>query len=75
MFLLACKMPDFLTRSIIGAAIEVHTALGPGLLENTYKECLYFKLCKNGFEVEKEKLCQFFLKKLNWIVVIELICL
>lgn len=46
---------DFLTRGIIGAAIEVHIALGPGLLENTYKECLFYKLCKQGFNVEKEK--------------------
>jgi GxxExxY protein len=29
-----------LTASIIGAAIEVHTALGPGLLESTYEECM-----------------------------------
>ncbi|RZJ77979.1 MAG: GxxExxY protein [Flavobacterium sp.] len=46
---------DFLTKGIIGVAIEVHTALGPGLLENAYKECLYYKLCKEGFHVEKEK--------------------
>ena len=47
---------DFLTKGIIGVAIEVHTALGPGLLENAYKECLYYKLCKDGFHVEKEKI-------------------
>lgn len=47
---------DFLTKGIIGVAIEVHTALGPGLLENAYKECLYYKLCKEGFHVEKEKI-------------------
>ncbi len=29
-----------LTKEIIGAAIEVHRALGPGLLENAYEECL-----------------------------------
>lgn len=58
-------MTDFLTRSIIGAAIEVHTALGPGLLENTYKECLYFKLCKNGFEVEKEKAMPVFFEEIK----------
>ncbi|RZK21199.1 MAG: GxxExxY protein [Flavobacterium sp.] len=46
---------DELTREIIGVAIGVHSALGPGLLENVYKECLYYKLLKQGFRVEKEK--------------------
>ncbi|NUN24325.1 MAG: GxxExxY protein [Candidatus Jettenia caeni] len=40
---------------IIGIAIEVHTALGPGLLESAYKECMYYKIGKSGFFVEKEK--------------------
>ena len=35
--------------------MDVHTALGPGLLENAYKECLYYKLHTSGFHVEKEK--------------------
>jgi len=35
--------------------MEVHTALGAGLLENAYKECLFYKLNKSGFYVEKEK--------------------
>jgi len=33
-----------LTRQIIGLAIEVHRALGPGLLESTYEECLSMEL-------------------------------
>ena len=33
---------DSLTAAIIGAAIEVHRALGPGLLEAAYEECLCF---------------------------------
>jgi len=40
---------------IIGKAIEVHKVLGPGLLENAYKECLAYKLEKSGLYVEKEK--------------------
>jgi len=40
---------------VIGAAIEVHNALGPGLLENCYKECLYYHLLESGLLVEKEK--------------------
>ncbi len=39
----------------IGIAIEVHNALGPGLLESAYKECMYYKIGKSGFFVEKEK--------------------
>lgn len=44
-----------LSKIIIGIAIEVHSSLGPGLLENVYKECLYYKIKQNGFKVEKEK--------------------
>lgn len=40
---------------VIGLAIEVHKALGPGLLENAYKECLFYKIAKRGLLVEKEK--------------------
>jgi GxxExxY protein len=35
---------DFLTRKIIGFAIDVHRQLGPGLLESAYGECLCFEL-------------------------------
>jgi len=44
-----------ISRKIIEHAIEVHKSLGPGLLENAYKECLYYKLLKGGLMVEKEK--------------------
>ncbi|MFN8209096.1 MAG: GxxExxY protein [Bacteroidales bacterium] len=44
-----------LSERIIGIAIEVHKALGPGLLESAYQECLYYKLRKAGLRVEKEK--------------------
>jgi GxxExxY protein len=39
---------DPLTQRIIGLAIEVHRALGPGLLESAYEECLCFELKDNG---------------------------
>ena len=42
-----------LTYQIIGAAYKVHSALGPGLLESAYKECLYYVLVKEGLFVEK----------------------
>ncbi len=44
-----------LSYKIIGAAIEVHNVLGPGLLESAYKECLYYKIAKIGLQVQKEK--------------------
>lgn len=44
-----------LAGKIIGQAMQAHTALGPGLLENAYKECLYFNLIEAGLMTEKEK--------------------
>lgn len=43
-----------LSKIIIGKAIEVHKALGPGLLESAYKECLFYELIQEGFNTEKE---------------------
>lgn len=44
-----------LTGKIIGASFKVHSELGPGLLESSYKECLAYVLSKEGLFVEKEK--------------------
>ena len=44
-----------LTEAIIGAAIEVHQRLGPGLLETAYRNCLAYELRKRGFEVVEEQ--------------------
>lgn len=43
-----------ITEKIIGAAIEVHKQLGPGLLESAYQECLYYELCNLGLKVNRE---------------------
>jgi len=43
-----------ITSIIIGKAIEVHKALGPGLLESAYQECLFFELKNAGLNVTKE---------------------
>ena len=44
-----------LTQRIIGAAIEVHRALGPGLLESAYQACLAHELTLRGIGYEREK--------------------
>ena len=44
-----------ITRSIIGAAIQVHSALGPDLLESAYEACLAFELGNRGLRVEQQK--------------------
>ena len=44
-----------ISNIIIGTAIDVHKALGPGLPESAYKECLYYKISKSDLAVEKEK--------------------
>jgi len=44
-----------ISKILIGLAIKVHTVLGRGLLESSYKECLYYEIKCAGFKVEKEK--------------------
>jgi GxxExxY protein len=44
-----------ITHKIIGAAIEVHRALGPGLLESAYEACLAFELAERDLKVEQQK--------------------
>ncbi|MGE5251476.1 MAG: GxxExxY protein [Bacteroidota bacterium] len=43
-----------ITEGIIGAAIEVHKALGPGPLESAYSTCLAYELKQRGFDVLQE---------------------
>ena len=49
------KRLNDLSERIIGAAIEVHRALGPGLLESPYEECLCHELEKRGIKFERQK--------------------
>ena len=44
-----------LSNKVIGLAIKVHKALGPGLLESSYNECLFYEIAKAEYRVEKEK--------------------
>jgi len=44
-----------LTERVIGACIEIHRALGPGLLESAYEECLCHELSLTGVKFERQK--------------------
>ena len=44
-----------LTDRVIGACIEIHRSLGPGLLESAYEECLCYELSQAGIKFERQK--------------------
>ena len=44
-----------ISHAVIGAAIEVHRLLGPGLLESAYEECLFKELVIRQLKVERQK--------------------
>jgi GxxExxY protein len=48
-------MHEELTERIIGAAMKVHSALGPGLLESVYEVCLAHELSKLGYSVIRQR--------------------
>jgi GxxExxY protein len=53
---------DPLTCAIIGAAVDVHRALGPGLLESAYEACLIYELRLRRLKVEAQKPLPIFYK-------------
>lgn len=44
-----------LSKIVFDAGLKVHKALGPGLLESAYEECLYFELVNLDLKVQKQK--------------------
>ncbi len=44
-----------LSHLVVGSAMRVHSALGPGLLESAYEACLQYELIKSGLRVEAQK--------------------
>lgn len=42
-------------KKVLDCSFRIHTALGPGLLESAYEECLYYELKQSGLKVEKQK--------------------
>jgi GxxExxY protein len=54
-----------ITEKIIGAAIEVHKAIGPGLLESVYEECLCHELGLRGLSFERQMIVPVVYKKVK----------
>ena len=54
-----------ISYKIIGAAIEIHKSIGPGLLESAYESALSFELRELGFEVEQLKSMPFIYKDVH----------
>lgn len=46
---------DLIAKDVVDAALKIHTALGPGLLESAYEACLAYELKKRGYQVERQK--------------------
>lgn len=44
-----------ISRIVFDCGLKVHRALGPGLLESAYEECLFYELLKTGVAVDKQK--------------------
>ncbi|MDP5198373.1 GxxExxY protein [Flavobacterium sp. DG2-3] len=55
-----------ISNIVIGLAIEIHKKLGPGLLENVYKECLFYKIKQRGLLVEKERSLPFIFEEIKF---------
>jgi len=45
-----------LSNKVIGFAVKIHSTLGPGLLESSYEECMFYEINKSGLLVEKQKM-------------------
>ena len=49
------RNPNDITKAIIGAAIDVHRELGPGLLESAYEACLLHELTRRGLKAQRQE--------------------
>jgi len=45
---------NVISQKVIGLAMNIHSTLGPGLLESAYRECLYYEIRESGLIVVKE---------------------
>jgi GxxExxY protein len=46
---------EVIFKEILDCSFRIHSALGPGLLESVYEECLFYELKRDGLIVEKQK--------------------
>jgi GxxExxY protein len=44
-----------ISKVVVESSLSIHRTLGPGLFENTYRECLYHELQNRGLQIEKDK--------------------
>ncbi len=44
-----------LSKIVFEAGLKIHRQLGPGLLESSYEECLYYELMKTGLKIERQR--------------------
>jgi GxxExxY protein len=56
---------DSLSEQVIGAAIEVHRGLGPGLLESAYEQCLCYELSSQGLDFVRQVALPIAYKQVN----------
>ena len=53
------------SKIIVDCALKVHRALGPGLIESSYEECLFYELKESGLRVEKQKVLPLIYEKVK----------
>jgi GxxExxY protein len=46
---------EVIFKNVLDCSFQVHSTLGPGLLESAYQECLFYELLQLGLKVEKQK--------------------
>lgn len=54
-----------LSKIVFNCALKVHQALGPGLLESAYEECLFYELKKSGLEIQKQQALPLFYEEVK----------
>ena len=54
-----------ISKIIFNCALKVHKTLGPGLLESSYEECMYYELNKSGLHVQKQKALPLIYEEVN----------